>query len=379
MWLFVPHMECPSVQEWEDSTSDSKSLSPDIELWCSVNGKSTLRPYSWRGWKTRPYLKLLYGTISQPSMADRGVASFMSSLRATLANPGVTPASEKDTTTSALCSMTLPELSMRFNPSLYSLRTSAEQLTFDSIARPSSKAWTTELRRDYSARLKWAHRTGGSESFSWATPDCAPDAPNRNANVKCREASLGPQAANWRTPQGQEPQINPDKLTGEDGHRKYNKETGRLAQYSVTQQAANWTSPNCFDVFTANLKSSQQTDGSKHSVNLSQEVQTWPTPASRDVKGDILDESMIRKDGKSRMDQLPCMASRFSLLDPPTSTPGEKSSTSARRLNPLFVEWLMGLPIGWSDCKPLETPWFLLLLRWRLQLYGTGYRTEGER
>ena len=31
-----------------------------------------------------------------------------------------------------------------------------------------------------------------------------------------------------------------------------------------------------------------------------------------------------------------------------TPKPGEQSSPPTRRLNPLFVEWLMGLPRGWS-------------------------------
>ena len=326
VWLFVPGLE--------DSNWDSISPSPNIELFVTASGKPSLRPLSWRGWQTRPWIRLLSGTTLPPSTADRGVASFISSLRATPASPGAMPASERDTKTSGSCLMTLPELSERWSPSLYSLKMLQEQLTFDSIAKPSSKAWATELRRDYSQRLKWGRRTGGSESFC------------------------------WRTPQGQEPQINPDKLTGEDGHRKYNKETGRLAQYSVTQQAAN-----------------------------------WPTPASRDVKGDYLDESMIRKDGKSRMDLLPNVASRFSLQDQQTSTPGEKcfnagpnsnlpwpspraqkldklesntrnATGKGKKLNPRFVEWLMGLPFGMTDFDVLETPWSRLLPRWRSELYG---------
>lgn len=33
----------------------------------------------------------------------------------------------------------------------------------------------------------------------------------------------------------------------------------------------------------------------------------------------------------------------------PMQTPGES-------LNPFFVEWLMGFPIGWTDLEPSETP-----------------------
>ena len=30
--------------------------------------------------------------------------------------------------------------------------------------------------------------------------------------------------------------------------------------------------------------------------------------------------------------------------------------TGKKRLNPLFVEWLMGLPVAWTDFAPLATP-----------------------
>jgi hypothetical protein len=39
---------------------------------------------------------------------------------------------------------------------------------------------------------------------------------------------------------------------------------------------------------------------------------------------------------------------RSSLPDPPTLTLGGGSSKSTRRLNPRFVEWLMGLPPNWT-------------------------------
>jgi hypothetical protein len=39
---------------------------------------------------------------------------------------------------------------------------------------------------------------------------------------------------------------------------------------------------------------------------------------------------------------------------PETGEHGKPSSKVNRRLNPLFVTWLMGLPIGWLSLKPLE-------------------------
>lgn len=32
------------------------------------------------------------------------------------------------------------------------------------------------------------------------------------------------------------------------------------------------------------------------------------------------------------------------------------SEVSGGKLNPLWVEWLMGFPVGWTDCEDLETP-----------------------
>ena len=56
---------------------------------------------------------------------------------------------------------------------------------------------------------------------------------------------------------------------------------------------------------------------------------------------------------------LPTQAVAFpsSLPAPPISTDGPKSSPPARSLNPLFVEWLMGWPLGWTACAVSETEW----------------------
>lgn len=40
----------------------------------------------------------------------------------------------------------------------------------------------------------------------------------------------------------------------------------------------------------------------------------------------------------------------------PTRTGQESPKSTTLRLNPLFVEALMGFPVGWTACEPLETP-----------------------
>jgi len=68
--------------------------------------------------------------------------------------------------------------------------------------------------------------------------------------------------------------------------------------------------------------------------------------------------------GKAGLDLQP-MAISFSPPDP-TTPDGEESSATARnslRLNPLFAEWLMGWPIGWTGLRPLETASYRSKLR----------------
>ena len=75
--------------------------------------------------------------------------------------------------------------------------------------------------------------------------------------------------------------------------------------------------------------------------------QMWPTPTRRDYKGTNSPEGLTRKDGKSRMDQLPNAVKYRDL-------PGQVGG----HLNPAWVEWLMGWPVGWTELRPLETDRF---------------------
>ena len=95
----------------------------------------------------------------------------------------------------------------------------------------------------------------------------------------------------------------------------------------------------------------------------------WPTPTTRDHKG-----SCPYHEGGP---DLPEMVSRFSLqiqtssTDGPTSSPETPDSTPPSRLNPAFVEWLMGLPVGLTGLtgsEPLEIPWSHWLQRMRSAL-----------
>lgn len=75
----------------------------------------------------------------------------------------------------------------------------------------------------------------------------------------------------------------------------------------------------------------------KPTMTLSGAVKSWPSPTGRDWKGS--GPAYQRKDGKMRGDR----------LDYATEAGGSNG-----RLNPPWVEWLMGFPIGWTDYDASE-------------------------
>ncbi len=100
----------------------------------------------------------------------------------------------------------------------------------------------------------------------------------------------------------------------------------------------------------------------------------WPTAATRDYRSPNSASHMDRSTGAKHLDQLPNFIEHSFLPDLPTSTHGDKfRNTSTRRLNPDFVDWLMGLPPGWTDYAPLETASYLSKVRSLLRFYLGGH------
>jgi hypothetical protein len=69
-------------------------------------------------------------------------------------------------------------------------------------------------------------------------------------------------------------------------------------------------------------------------------LKTWPTPTSHNAK-----EFDSPSEAKRHTPSL-CHQARG----------GDK--TLPKFINPVWVEWLMGWPLGWTDLKPLETDRF---------------------
>jgi hypothetical protein len=134
----------------------------------------------------------------------------------------------------------------------------------------------------------------------------------------------------------------------------------------VSRTSVNLPTPTVADVFTANLASSQQSEGSMHSVSLAQAVvrpDLMPTPMSRDWKGDVAPHY---RDGVLQTDSIeraifhsgevteiswgkfePAIRRWEQVLGIPAPAPTKPDGKDgAHRLSSNFTEWMMGLNPG---------------------------------
>ena len=98
-----------------------------------------------------------------------------------------------------------------------------------------------------------------------------------------------------------------------------------------------WPTPTTSDANQAYMKN----DHDLKKGNLRGVVKMWPTPQASDNRdrGNLSTPSVQRRKEKGKQLGLSMVASDVS-----------------GSLNPTWVEWLMGFPIGHTDLKPSETP-----------------------
>lgn len=192
-WLYVPGLE--------GSNSDSSSPSPTIELYVTLSGKPSPRPPSWHAWKTRPWMKLLSGTISQPSQAQNGVEQWISSLQASRANHGPSQENSKKPTIIDGSGPISHGSFAKWDHSSSSWKTS--QVSFVEELNTFLGTWPQWGLMQNGVcfqRESSGHHISGKESSSWPTPKASePDRGPCPSEMKRRSPSLATQAR-WNTP-----------------------------------------------------------------------------------------------------------------------------------------------------------------------------------
>ena len=377
MWIVPKNFSdtYPFVQGIQDLGLDSSEF---CQL-CERSLMSKSKPTQFKTWLTKwnkdSYLQHLCTQTLKPSHSQTFVDAWTSYLAAFPASPSVKPGQEDQQKTHAISSPTLPMESTPVQQDMFSSKTSKESsppkpLTGRVFSDMSSENWkdcVTRRRGEYSQRQKQAQAIRESEYLSLLqemenrSMTCSPDTQSQNppsGQPDLTNNSLsGKSQESWATPNTMDHL--PSRSVESQMQRALGVRKGRSKpdnlreqvdpeQVAVYQEAKNWPTPTASEALK---KGAQPQYGqiclSNHPIIVgpvtrekkvkSGNEKKWATPTTRDHKGSYSPEALVRKDGKSRMDELPQQAQY-----------DETNISKVGKLNPSWVEQLMGLPVKWS-------------------------------
>lgn len=323
-WLFVPGLEA--------SNSECELQPEETSVWCVMSsGKPMRQPLSWRGWKTRPWISRLSGTISRPSTAALGAARWIASQRASPANPTASPASASDTPTSAPCGPSSSGSSPRPPRRSSSLKTRPIFFTTSDLFGTSYGAWVSSSRRHcYRPPRTSAPRTNESGSLSLLPTPRASDGCKGGPNQRGSKGDL--------------------------------------------------MMPSFIAMLPTPLASDQRGSAGVGKTELSDIVMALPTPLASQRRargrksegGEVLDARVNLLPTPVAMDSHSSGAVGYlTASGRPFGTTltdavlGAASAGRIGKLNPRLSEWMQGFPVGWMSCAPLEIQSFQIWLRQR--------------
>lgn len=240
------------------------------------------------------------------------------------------------------------ELSVKYDPVTCSWKTHQclfpEDLPWSSVTLP---AWGMTRTGHVYQHLTAERPMSVTESGLLPTPTAS----QMGSNTHLRKMGMTVKQAyiQWATPTTMDrlPPKSPEAL-----HREATiARPGRSKPSNLRDQvsnAAKWPTP------TANCHKGAGSQGRMGGLNLQTAVaQKWPTPQASDCRdrGNMSDPVIQRRIAAGKQVNLSMRV---------------KEQQGGGSLNPNWVEWLMGWPIGWTDLKPLEMDKFR---KWQ-QLHG---------
>ena len=269
------------------------------------------------GDKTKEISRLSrFGMTLQPLTADRGEALLTSFRADFLAKTFQQPEEAQESTENVQESgVKWRELFLKFDQDLSSWRTHRclfqEDLPESSLTLPR---WGLMQNGELSERTTPEHLTSETESGFFPTP-LSWDHKNRGPNSK--QQGLSEYVKKWPTPSANNyEQTDVDKLL---------ERRERIKSQGINGNGFGLTLANAVQI---------------------EERKTWATPTASEVRQGWQDRSRGKK------------GQQESLSTQVIKEAGGREATSGLHLNPTWVEWLMGWPIGWTDSKPLETDRF---------------------
>ena len=229
------------------------------------------------------------------------------------------------------------------------------------MSSESWKDWVIEQRQEYSQRKKSAHLTRENESTSWATPNVCGNH-NRKGASKTSGDGLSTQVKNWATPQTFD-HVNlvrtPEKLAQTRAEKNAGcmnlREQVHYPDMDHSRKAAkNWPTvtvgeekyrikgnsqaSKCLSAMAVRGELGHPDQANPSTNGKSQE--SWPTPRANKVHPEITEQNRDHLANRKKANLEEDIAGHC--------------GKATGKLNPNWVEHLMGLPVGWTQ---LPTEW----------------------
>ncbi len=321
MWILPKNhrlycLFAPATEESNSVLSECLEKSPSSLMWRSK--PSPLRTWSLR-WKKDSWFRRLCGRMLRPSLWPHFEDGLTSLLAAIHASPSVPPGSGSEkmipVTSGPGYSTSLTGCSPECASSRMSMGTYPKGCD---ESCPTWKAEVTRRRGEYSRRLKSALHTSGNGCSSWPavpvpTGGRKPAQPMSRTGItedgKKRQVGLE-NAVNWGTPRVTTNNGCPSPQCTGKGSRLEDQVAGPPAQESRNTSGSRREQCDAWQTPSVSTGMHRQADGSM-TAKLDGQVKAWSAPQCHDVTG--------RPMGPSN------------------------------KLNPRWVETLMGLPIGWTS------------------------------
>ena len=328
MWLYVPNTSTsfPSAPEAEASISASSWQFQALAASCSWRGKPSPSRNWFQRWNKVSFIRLLCGAMPEPSTASAGVDAWTASLAVSRAKVTALPARSVAASTSATSGLQPDGSSSKHGLGSSSSRTSAAC---------SRRGMTTSLERKEFG-----------ETFASLVSRLRQDCSRRQKSARAMSASASSSSA-WPTPDATNRVRDEETLEKCAAFRKRNAGQNTVPLY-LAEAAQNWPTPTAND-WKGSGPTLERKDGQMRGDRLDYATeQLWSTPRATDVEKGGQWQNANKQQTKQTLTLTGQAQAIYSPLARVTVKTGKPHSKERRSLNPLFVEWLMGWPPGWT-------------------------------
>ena len=368
MWIIPKNFSgtYPSVQGTQELGLESNEFCQLCEKSLMWKSKATQSKTWLTRWNKDTYLQHLSTQTLKPFHSQTFVDAWTSYLAAFPASPLAKPGQEDRPKTHGISSPTLPMESTPVQQDMFSSKTSKESsppkpLTGRVFSDMSSENWNSYIiqrRSEYSVRQKQAQAIRESEYLSllqeMESPSmtCSPDTQSQNPPSGQQDPTNnslnGKSQESWATPNTMDHL--PSRSVESQMQRALGVRKGRSKpdnlreqvdpeQVAVYQEAKNWPTPTAAEGSKIGGQANYGQVGLSNHPSIvglvtrekgikSGKEKNWPTPNVSDIKGANVPHDI----GRNYL--------RSEVLD--------DYKKSSGKLNPSWVEQLMGLPVQWS-------------------------------